>query len=259
AGQRREVPKGPHEKLPGENAHHDGREAIEHVGQESDAVGEPRAAVFGQVQAGADANRKPEQHRESDDDERADDRVRHAAAGFADGLGHVREEREVERSSALRDEVRQNEEQRQHGDHGGRRKCGEHDDVHRAAAYEATPRALADGALPRARPLRSNDARGHSGFEAAPPPTRHTSQRAIALTMIVIMSSVNPTAMSADRCASLLASLNSLAISDAMVYPGASSEAEISWRLPMSIVTAMVSPNARPKPRMMPPMMPDLA
>src|SRR6185312_17557437 len=98
---------------------------------------------------------------------------------------------------------------------------GEHDRVHRAPPREPAARAGAHCPLPRARPLGVNDAGGHSGFEAAPPPTRHTSHRATALTMIVITSSVKPTAISADRCASLLASLNSLAMSDAIVYPGA--------------------------------------
>jgi hypothetical protein len=77
--------------------------------------------------------------------------------------------------------------------------------------------------------------------------------------MIVITNRTNPTAISADRCRSPDASLNSLAISDAIVYAGANSDAEISGRLPMTIVTAMVSPRARPSPKMMPPMMPDFA
>ncbi len=55
------------------------------------------------------------------------------------------------------------------------------------------------------------------------------------------------------------ASANSLAMAAAMVYPGANSEAAISWRLPITMVTAMVSPRARPRPSTTAPMMPDRA
>jgi hypothetical protein len=95
--------------------------------------------------------------------------------------------------------------------------------------------------------------------DTAPCDTRRTRSRANAFTINVIAKSTKPTAISAERCASLDASLNSLAMSDAIVYPGASSEDESSWRLPMSIVTAMVSPSARPRPRITPPIIPDRA
>ena len=41
-----------------------------------------------------------------------------------------------------------------------------------------------------------------------------------------------------------------------MVVPGAMIEGMMRWALPMTKVTAMVSPSARPKPSMTPPMMP---
>ena len=46
---------------------------------------------------------------------------------------------------------------------------------------------------------------------------RQTSQRAMALTMIVTTNSPAPTAISAETCRSFVASLNSFAISDAIV------------------------------------------
>ena len=52
------------------------------------------------------------------------------------------------------------------------------------------------------------------------------------------------------------ASVNSLAMEDEIVVPGASSEVLIRWALPITNVTAIVSPRARPKPSMMPPTMP---
>ena len=53
-----------------------------------------------------------------------------------------------------------------------------------------------------------------------------------------------------------VASLNSLANTLAMVYPGANSDLAISGRFPITMVTAMVSPSARPSPRMIPPRIP---
>jgi hypothetical protein len=56
------------------------------------------------------------------------------------------------------------------------------------------------------------------------------------------------------------ASANSLAITLAMLnMPGLKSDADISERLPITIVTAIVSPTARPSPRSVAPSMPDLA
>jgi len=52
--------------------------------------------------------------------------------------------------------------------------------------------------------------------------------------------------------------VNSLASVEAMLLPGAISEAERRCALPMTKVTAMVSPSARPRPSMMPPTTPTL-
>ena len=53
-----------------------------------------------------------------------------------------------------------------------------------------------------------------------------------------------------------MASLNSLAMTLAMVLAGANSEATICARLPMTMVTAIVSPMARPRPSMIAPRIP---
>ncbi|KAG1243173.1 hypothetical protein G6F65_022580 [Rhizopus arrhizus] len=54
------------------------------------------------------------------------------------------------------------------------------------------------------------------------------------------------------------ASLNSLAKADAIELPGENSEPDHLKALPITNVTAIVSPSARPRPSMMPPMTPDL-
>ena len=65
---------------------------------------------------------------------------------------------------------------------------------------------------------RRNDVREAAVFIRWPPrDVRHTSQRAPAFTISVTMKSTKPTAMSADRCRSLVASVNWLAMSEAMV------------------------------------------
>ena len=86
------MPDRAHEELPREDAHHDRRQPVEHVGQEARDVGEAGAAVLGQIQSRADADRQADQAAEADEHERADDRVGHAAARLADRLRHVREE-----------------------------------------------------------------------------------------------------------------------------------------------------------------------
>src|SRR5205807_892483 len=91
---------------------------------------------------------------------------------------------------------------------------------------------------------------------AAPFATRHTSRRAIALMMTVITNSRKPTSKRAERYMVVVASLNSLAMAAAIVKPGCSTETLMSCRLPISMVTAMVSPSARPRPSMIAPMMP---
>jgi hypothetical protein len=57
----------------------------------------------------------------------------------------------------------------------------------------------------------------------------------------------------------LTASVNSLASVEEMVLPGMNSETFTSCALPMTNVTAIVSPSARPRPSMMPPTTPTRA
>ena len=76
-------------------------------------------------------------------------------------------------------------------------------------------------------------------------------------TKVVIKNRINPSSINADLC-NPPASLNSLAMADAIEVDGEKIESG-SWNaLPMINVTAIVSPRALPNPSMTLPMMPVL-
>ena len=79
-------------------------------------------------------------------------------------------------------------------------------------------------------------------------PMRNNINLAMASTMVVMMNSSSPSSISAEVYRSPTASANSLARDEAMLFPGASSEGLRCWVLPITKVTAMVSPRARPNP-----------
>src|SRR5882757_5706643 len=91
-------------------------------------------------------------------------------------------------------------------------------------------------------------------------PERRSSLRSMAcanaITVNVMRNSNSPRAIREEVYRSPTASVNSLAIAEDMVVPGASKEELIRCALPMTNVTAMVSPSARPRPNMIPPTMP---
>ena len=76
------------------------------------------------------------------------------------------------------------------------------------------------------------------------------------LSSTVTAKSSSPSAASAPVCMSPLASANSLAITAGNEYPGAKSEARMVGELPITIVTAIVSPSARPRPSIVAPTIP---
>ena len=82
------------------------------------------------------------------------------------------------------------------------------------------------------------------------------SSRDSELMMSVMMNSTRPISTSAERYRSSAASANSLAITAAIVYWGAKRDTDTLGLLPMTMVTAMVSPRARPKPSMTAPTIP---
>ena len=80
------------------------------------------------------------------------------------------------------------------------------------------------------------------------------------LTSSVSTNSTSPAANSAEEWSGwLAASLNSLAITAARLYPWSKRWCPIVAALPITSTTAIVSPMARPKPSIAPPVMPGRA
>src|SRR4029077_4234233 len=176
-------------------------------------------------------------------DERANNRVRHAAARLADRPGHMREEIEIQRLDTLSDHEEQDEGQgHERHEHGQRAESDEERrdglPAERAVAHAA---ASASGGAARGALLRA---------------MLQMRSRDNPLMTSVITNSTNPTSIRAAMWRSVSASVNSLSRTAAIVYCGAKSEAEILGLLPMTIVTAIVSPSARPKPSITAPTMP---
>ena len=86
------------------DAHHDRGNAVEHIGGEANRIGQLGAATeLGQKDAAADADGNADEAGQAEQNCRADDGVGHAAAGFADRLGNLGEEVQVQRTGALVD------------------------------------------------------------------------------------------------------------------------------------------------------------
>ena len=89
-------------------------------------------------------------------------------------------------------------------------------------------------------------------------------------TTVELIASENYTSQEVmDLCGSILTNkyaeglpgkryYNGCANVDAIEFPGANKDADSRWALPITKVTAIVSPSALPKPNMMPPMTPAL-
>lgn len=78
-------------------------------------------------------------------------------------------------------------------------------------------------------------------------------------TMVVMRKSSSPISIKEDRYKASTASVNSLAITLAMVLEGLKMLAGKKWELPITMVTAMVSPRALPRERRMPANIPERA
>src|SRR6266403_927687 len=260
-GQRREMFLREHDQPVGHNADHDGGHTVQDIGDKAHNIAIAVSPVLGKKNARADPERDAEQTGDRKNDHRADDGIRHAAAGLTHRLRSLGQERKIDRADALINQIgKDGEERHQHDDDGERGNAG-----HRAVDY--TP-PQADG---RNTDVRNQD-RCRLGVHirhvmsgmlcqamllaGCPRVTLHTMSRASALTTIVTKNSAKPISIKAERYRSPVASVNSLASTLAMVYPGANSDLAISGRLPITIVTAIVSPSARPKPKMIAPTMP---
>src|SRR5262249_3360261 len=87
---------------------------------------------------------------------------------------------------------------------------------------------------------------------------RSSSSFDSASTTVVIRNRIRPSSISAAKYRSPTPPVNSLARAEAMLLPGAISEVDSRCALPITKVTAMVSPSARPSPSMTPPITPTL-
>src|SRR5262249_26141653 len=115
--------------------------------------------------------------READEDQRAHDGVRHAAAWLAHGLRRVGEELEVDRGASLVEEEGEDEDQGQ-DDEGRRRPAQDaHDPIHQEAPGR----------------------HAHSRTPVTAPPTVQTSSRANALTSTVTTRRRRPISTRAER------------------------------------------------------------
>src|SRR5262249_42959184 len=246
-----------HRDAVGEDADDNRRNTVQRVCGETNQRREAGAAVLGHVDAADDADWDRHQRRQPADNQRADDRVRHAAADLADRLRHLHEECDVERKQTLADHEEQHEEQRHQRDQHRPRAKG---DEHRRERLAPDRRGAAETAVFTSR--HAGSAAG-CGVGSAAPTTAvalrvidQMSRRDSEVTVSGMMNSTSPISTRAARYRSSAASVNSFAITAAIVYCGANSDSETRGLFPMTIVTAIVSPSARPKPSITAPTIP---
>jgi hypothetical protein len=72
------------------------------------------------------------------------------------------------------------------------------------------------------------------------------------LVIKVIIKSIKPSSISEEICKELVASVNSFAITLARVLAGSKRVLGIAFLFPITIVTAIVSPNALPRDKPIP-------
>src|SRR5437870_2073421 len=215
-----------------EDADHDGGDLGHDIDEEPDRGAHAILPVLGQIDPGQDANRECDHGGQGDEDESALDRISDAAIG--------RREREETRSDGAEsadgglEEEAPERDQREDDAEEGR-------DVHR----EILP-------PPPGVPI---EPEGH----AAPSPRRRTRpnmSRAKTLMTSDMSIRTSPSSMRALSSSGSVALRKLFAIQLAMVCPWSNREREIALRFPIVMVTAIVSPTARPRPRMMAPKIP---
>src|SRR5262249_44940870 len=200
-----------------------------------------------------DAERDAEGGGEPDHHHRADDGVPEAAARGQRRRRQLAQHREPELLPAAHDEQIEDREQRHEGRNGHR--AGEH--AHRPAEQRAwsPERALQVGEVLAGRGgIRPTGLVGHRRpFSAAS--ARCTIAVPMTFTRRVIASSTSAAYMRAPT-STAPASGKWFARSAASVLAGENIDQLITFALPASIASAIVSPSARPNPRMTAPRMP---
>ena len=160
AGKRREVLEGEHDERVGEDADDDGGDAVEQVGGVADDESDGAGAEFREIDGAEKTDRHADERGEEKELGAANDGVGHAAAGFTDGSGELGEEVPVDGSTAVIDEIAEDEEEDGDGDERAEAGHGEHEAAHEFAPTEtwahecAPPRCEVATIRMRARPLR---------------------------------------------------------------------------------------------------------
>ena len=162
------------------------------------------------------------------------------------GLGQLREELPVDGGSSAHDDEDQDQEQRNDGEEG-------EDEDQRAE--RKSPRSRPTATLVSMAP----DPHGHLLSVHSRRPIRFTTIFPAMLMSVLITKRRSAISMRLAEVHVAGASENSLAMRLAMVFPGLNTLRVMLFELPMTIVTAMVSPKARPSERRIPPKMPERA
>src|SRR5205809_49785 len=215
-----------------ENPNDHGGDLGHDLDEKPDSRTEAILPEFGQIDSRQDAHRQRDERREEDQDQRPLDRV--ADAPSADRRSEEGG-REGSKSSngGLEEDAPQRNDRDDHTDERG--------DAH-GHIDPVPPRVPIDGQL-----------------HAAPSPRRSTRATMSLAKMLMIndMSMrTRPSSMNALNSSGVSASVKLLAIQLAIVCPWSNRDTEITFLLPIVMVTAIVSPTARPRPRMTAPKMP---
>src|SRR5690606_33576133 len=227
-----------------EQPDHDRRRRQHDVDDEARERGKARVRpVLGEMDPGQYADRRGDEGREGDHHRAADDRVRQPAALGAGRRRRLQEQVGAERregGEARREQRPQDPAERCEPDRHRRRGQRESGgvDVPAATVAEVHRRAPRQARTPARAALRC------------------TSHFASPSTTKVMTNSSRPSANSDGMCSAGSASANSLASVDAIELPGANRLAERRFALPITNVTAIVSPSARPSPSITPPTTP---
>src|SRR5205823_8012176 len=219
--------------------------AVEHVGHKPHQRIHASRAIFSKVNSAQNAHRNSNYRSESEELKRTHNCVHHSAANYTDRLRQFGEEVPVHGTGAVGEKMKKYEPQRR--DHKKRRN---ERDRRRQRTFDFAPGVVVCSS------------RIHSYCTARVADVVPIVCRRICATRfarIVVPKSTSPISNNAWRYISVVASVNSFAITLARVYPGLKSDAAICGVLPITIVTAMVSPRARPRPRMTAPNKPFLA
>src|SRR5216684_2244182 len=236
AGQGRKMMHGYNDQSVCENTDHDRWHAVQQVRRVPHQKRDRPPAEFRQVHAAEQTDRNPNERRQEQQLQAAQDGIGHSTTEFAHRSGKPREKIPGKVFSAVPHEIAKNKKKGRHREQCAKPREREHRHVQRLSPDQAgahvgstpLPRAVVTRIRSRARPFRTNVSRNR---------TRPSSIRALRYKLPV-------------------ASENSFASTAAIEYPGENKDAAILGLLPTTMVTAIVSPSARASARNTDPKMP---